>query len=590
MRLKNKFLIWIFSLFFIPLLVFFALAVSGTYSRYKSNYSLIKEESITELQENYYEKINNIENNAERFIESIKAGTTPETVNEKIDFMKSLNNEYEHIFYIDTYNNIQITDNTDNNELKKLISEAKNENFEFFISNPYLDKASNKYMVTFVKKIKISNFEEKIAGITIQQDYLLKASGTKAENRFYLIKDNGEILATNSPLSGNSFYSLYHMQNNDDLDQVEGNFTVRSNGQNIDFMYKKLETDKLYIIMEDSRLSFYKGVYSDIFLSLLLCIIISALIFAVIFFFFYKSVFRLVHKLRLGINRVISLDKGSELIGEYDEPEDVKKKFESFSDKIHSKVKITDENISGILEKTYELNKSQALNYKVLGEEQNKMLHIKEEVEKITDFSETNSRELEKLIKECEHIVKENKNITLMTESLRRSFHKLSDSSVSIEEMIENINMISDRTNLLSLNARKEAERVSEYGESYQVIAEEIRNLSVLILDISNRAGEISHNVIERIAKSNQVMDLTITKINKLQDEIKKIDKNIRFLYENVNMENLEENKLNKTFGELEEMISATKERLAGNINLISELNILFREIEKINDSLEKRG
>ena len=72
-------------------------------------------------------------------------------------------------------------------------------------------------------------------------------------------------------------------------------------------------------------------------------------------------------------------------------------------------------------------------------------------------------------------------------------------------------------TNLLSLNARKEAERAAEYGESYQVIAEEIRNLSVLILDISNKAREISHNVIERIAKSNQVMDLTITKINKLQ-------------------------------------------------------------------------
>ena len=84
-------------------------------------------------------------------------------------------------------------------------------------------------------------------------------------------------------------------------------------------------------------------------------------------------------------------------------------------------------------------------------------------------------------------------------------------------------------------------------------------------------------------------MDLTITKINKLQDEIKKIDKDIKFLYENVNLENIEENELNKTFSELEEMIFGTKERLAGNINLISELNILFREIEKINDSLEKR-
>ena len=85
-------------------------------------------------------------------------------------------------------------------------------------------------------------------------------------------------------------------------------------------------------------------------------------------------------------------------------------------------------------------------------------------------------------------------------------------------------------------------------------------------------------------------MDLTITKINKLQDEIKKIDKNVKFLYENVNLENIEENELNKAFSELEEMIFGTKERLAGNINLISELNILFREIEKINDSLEKRG
>ncbi|MCP1223089.1 methyl-accepting chemotaxis protein [Sebaldella sp. S0638] len=590
MRLKNKLLSWIFSLFFIPLLIFFVFSVSGIYNRYKNNYSDIKEENLTRLQENYYGKISRIESSAERFIESIKNDNSTETVNEKINFLKTLNREYEHVFYIDSYNNIEITDNTDSNELRKLISESKSENFEFFISNPYLDKASNKYMITFVKKIKINNFEEKILGITILQDSLPKTAGGRADSRYYLIKESGEILATNSPLSGNSFYSFYHIQNNNILDEVEGSFTARSNGQNIEFMYKKLEMDKLYVIMEDSKLSFYKNLYSDIFLSLILCMIVSILAFTVIFFFFYKSVLSLIYKIRQGLNRVISLDKESELIGEYDEPEDIKRKFENFSDKIHNKVRITDENISGILEKTYELNKNQALNYKVLGEEQSKMLQIKEEVRKIIGLSETNSEELEKLIKECEHIVKENKNITLMTESLRRSFHKLSDSSVNIEEMIDNINMISDRTNLLSLNARKEAERVSEYGESYQVIAEEIRNLSVLILDISNKAREISHNVIERIAKSNQVMDLTITKINKLQDEIKRIDKNIKFLYENVNLENIEENELNKTFSELEQMVAGTKEKLTNNINLINDLNTLFREIEKINNSLEKRG
>ena len=589
MKLKNKLLSWVFSLFFVPMLIFFGLSVSDIYNRYKNNYSEIKEENLTRLQENYYEKISRIENDAEGFIKSVKDDNNVETVTEKIDFLKSLNSEYEHIFYIDSYNNMEISDNIDNNEIRKVMGEVKDDNFEFFISNPYLDKASNKYMITFVKKIRTGNFEEKILGITISQDSLMKAAGGRAGSRYYLIKDSGEILATNSPLSGNSFYTLYHMQNNNDLDEVEGNFTVKSNGQNKEFIYKKLEMAKLYIITEDSKISFYKDLYSNVFLSLILCIIVSVLVFAVIFYFFYKSAAKLVYRFRQGINRVVSLDKESELIGEYDEPEEIKRKFEIFSDKINNKVRKTGENLDEILEKTYELNKNQALNYKVLGEEQNEMLHIKEEVSKIISLSETNSEELEKLIKECGHIVKENKNITLMTESLRRSFHKLSDSSVNIEEMIDNINMISDRTNLLSLNARKEAERVSEYGESYSVIAEEIRNLSVLILDISNKAKEISHNVIERIAKSNQVMDLTITKINKLQDEIKKIDENIKFLYENVNLENIEENELNKTFGGLEQMITGTKEKLTDNINLINDLNTLFREIKKINDSLEKR-
>ena len=167
MRLKNKLLSWVFSLFFIPLLIFFALAVSGTYNRYKSNYSLIKEDSIIRLQENYYEKINSIENDAEGFIGSIKAGDSPETINEKINFMKNLNNEYEHIFYIDSYNNTELTDNTDSVELKKLISEIKNETFEFFISNPYIDKVSNKSTVTFIKKIKNNNLDQKIIGITV---------------------------------------------------------------------------------------------------------------------------------------------------------------------------------------------------------------------------------------------------------------------------------------------------------------------------------------------------------------------------------------------------------------------------------------
>ena len=592
MKLKNRLLVWTFSVFFFPLFLFIILFELNTYTAYKKQYISEKEESLKKLEQVYENKIENISGNIDVLADetrSLKAIDTAK-ISESINFLKKINIEYEDIFYIDSLSGVKIIEESKNNELNKIFDNLKDNNIEFFISNPYLDKVSNKNVITFIKIIKNNNLDQKIIGITVSQDYFNTLGIENSRDRFYLVKNTGEILSTNSNISGASFYNLYNITNNNTLKDLEGDFTLKSNNQKTKFRYQKLEVDKVYVMTQDLEINYYKKLFKDLFIPLALCLFLPMILFILLLFFFQKMFIKQITKYRQSINRIIGLDKNSELLDENDELESMDEKFDYFSKKINNKSKVIDKNIKIISDKTYELSKNQALNYKILGEEQQKMGNIKQEVTKLIGLSEINSVELGKLIKECEHIVKENKNITLMTESLRRNFQKLNESSVSIEEMIDNINLISDRTNLLSLNARKEAERVSEYGESYSIIAEEIRNLSILILEISNRAKEISHSVTERIAKGNQVMDLTITKINKLQTEVKIIDGNVKMLYENVNLENVEEYELNKTFSELETLIINGKEKLTTNIKLINELNIFFREIIKVNDFLEKRN
>lgn len=100
---------------------------------------------------------------------------------------------------------------------------------------------------------------------------------------------------------------------------------------------------------------------------------------------------------------------------------------------------------------------------------------------------------LESLIRICEKTADAVGDVMLQTKLTN-------DSAVKIQNAVDVITDIAERTNLLSLNASIEAARAGEAGRGFAVVAEEIRNLSI---GSSDAAKEISSVVNELIANSN---------------------------------------------------------------------------------------
>ncbi len=87
---------------------------------------------------------------------------------------------------------------------------------------------------------------------------------------------------------------------------------------------------------------------------------------------------------------------------------------------------------------------------------------------------------------------------------------RLSENSVRIESIVNVINDITKRTNLLALNASIIAAQAGEYGKSFGVVADEIRNLS---LQTGQSTGEITGIIDEIMTESkNAASNITLTK------------------------------------------------------------------------------
>lgn len=135
-------------------------------------------------------------------------------------------------------------------------------------------------------------------------------------------------------------------------------------------------------------------------------------------------------------------------------------------------------------------------------------------VEKNTVISHSVSRKVKDQSDKSREVVLETiaslaeiqKSVELSYEGIKR----LSENSSRIDSIVSVINEITKRTNLLALNASIIAAQAGEYGKSFGVVADEIRNLS---LQTGLSTGEITAIIEEIMSESRVAADnVTVTK------------------------------------------------------------------------------
>lgn len=119
-------------------------------------------------------------------------------------------------------------------------------------------------------------------------------------------------------------------------------------------------------------------------------------------------------------------------------------------------------------------------------------------------------------IKETEHVLEYFvDNVVDTSRSSMMLMHRIDDMNLQIESivaMLGDVRAISDKTNLLALNASIEAARAGEAGRGFSVVADEVRNLAIQSKGFNEQINRIVISTIESIESAKELISSLASK------------------------------------------------------------------------------
>ena len=207
---------------------------------------------------------------------------------------------------------------------------------------------------------------------------------------------------------------------------------------------------------------------------------------------------------------------------------------------------------------------------------------IKETEEQIGELNKEVKQFEEALVENRNNVETMNKQVNSVSDIISESgavFRTMEEQMNEIAGIAQQINDISFRLTILSLNAAVEAAHAGKSGSGFEVLASEMRELSESSTNFSNRVADVVKELLERVETTSTRISGSEIALEKSQNAMfelvgsfEKLNQQFEMLYGNIEQQNRNVNQIDYIFDELNQRVSEMHNSSMENQNAVESI------------------
>ena len=479
------------------------------------------------------------------------------------------------------------------------------------VSDILIDNATNRPYLMYTAPIRTKDNIKGVLAISIYTDSMVDYIdntfiGDIVKGKYYVINKSGQILIDTDRTLNKKITDIYPKLSNflNKLTESESHIEYKSRYTNI-AQSTQIEGTNFTIIFIIGEKIFLKRINTAIYAAIAGLIILTSIM-VIVTLFTTNRIFVDLKKINNAINSA-SMHNDLSLFIDYNkrnELKDVSDSINTFITNVRNTVSevhiLTDE----VSEQSIELNNTMRelteMFKKQMGHINNivdemgianasssDIVNIMGENMKLLGVTVRKTNEEKSLINTVnDNMVEIRENTSLLSDNVLT----LSEQSKNIGNILNVINDIAKKTNLLALNASIEAARAGDSGKGFAVVADEVRNLAErtknateeiekIILSLQNEASSAS----QEMYKASEAVNFGLDNLGKVAGEIDETISGINGMYQSISPSA-------KDLVEQQKQIKYITENSYGILQGIEESNRAIEEIDKTVSNMTTRA